>query len=205
MLYKKSNSEKLDMELFKNPTSEYRSAPFWGWNCELEENELLRQIDIFKKMGFGGFHIHPRSGMRTKYLGEEYMKLVSACTKKAGEENMLAWLYDEDRWASGSAGGFVTGIKKYRERTVLFTVKRKEDAEEKESAIENGKPYLLNVFDICLRSDGTLESYRVIGEAEDASGVKWYAYSVNPRELGWYNNNTYVDSLNPEAIEKFMK
>jgi len=205
MLYKNSNSEKLDMELFKNPTSEYRSAPFWGWNCELEENELLRQIDIFKEMGFGGFHIHPRSGMRTKYLGEEYMKLVSACTKKAGEENMLAWLYDEDRWASGSAGGFVTGIKKYRERTVMFTVKRKEDAEEKESAIENGKPYLLNVFDICLRSDGTLESYRVIGEAEDASGVKWYAYSVNPRELGWYNNNTYVDSLNPEAIEKFIE
>ena len=38
----------LDKELFKNLTAEYRGAPFWAWNCDLEKNELLRQIDIFK-------------------------------------------------------------------------------------------------------------------------------------------------------------
>ena len=32
MIYKKNNSDSLNMELFKNPTSEYRGAPFWAWN-----------------------------------------------------------------------------------------------------------------------------------------------------------------------------
>ena len=96
MLYEKSHSNDLDMQLFKNPTSEYRGAPFWAWNCKLEENELLRQIDIMKEMGFGGYHMHVRSGMATEYLSEEFMDLIRACVKKGKEEEMLSWLYDED-------------------------------------------------------------------------------------------------------------
>ena len=76
LLYKKKDTPKLDYELFKNPSVEYRSAPFWGWNCELEEEELLRQIDIFEEMGFGGFHMHPRSGMKTEYMSEKFMSLI---------------------------------------------------------------------------------------------------------------------------------
>ena len=52
MLYK-NDSETLDMELFRCPTAEYRAAPFWAWNCELAEDELLWQIEQLKKMGFG--------------------------------------------------------------------------------------------------------------------------------------------------------
>ena len=42
MLYKKNNTEKLDMELFKNPTAEYRGTPFWAWNCKLDKDMLMR-------------------------------------------------------------------------------------------------------------------------------------------------------------------
>ena len=45
MLYKKNYMSTLSDELFRSPTSEYRAAPFWAWNCKLEEKELLRQID----------------------------------------------------------------------------------------------------------------------------------------------------------------
>ena len=55
MLYKKNYLSTLSDELFRSPTSEYRAAPFWAWNCRLEEDELLRQIEIFHEMGFGGF------------------------------------------------------------------------------------------------------------------------------------------------------
>lgn len=205
MLYKHSKDKKLDKELFKNPKSEYRGAPFWGWNCELEEDELLRQIDIFKKMGFGGFHIHPRSGMRTEYLGNKFMKLVKSCVKKSKEENMLTWLYDEDRWASGSAGGYVTSIKKFRQRVILFTINPRPDEAPRETAIENGLPYLIKIFDVCLNDDGTMKSYNEIGRDDAPKGVKWYIYSTNQMELGWYNGNTYVDTLNPEAIDKFIE
>lgn len=81
--YKKCNSEKLDNNLFINPTAEYRGMPFWAWNTNLNEKELLRQIDCFKNMGFGGFYIHARTGLDTRYLGDEFMRLVSVCNEKA--------------------------------------------------------------------------------------------------------------------------
>ncbi|HPU58647.1 MAG TPA: hypothetical protein PLG48_03950, partial [Candidatus Avimonas sp.] len=121
MLYPKSKSSKLDKELFKNPTSEYRGTPFWAWNCELDSDLLKRQIEYLKKMGFGGFHMHSRSGMATQYLSDEFMGLVKDCVEKAKGEQMLAWLYDEDRWPSGAAGGLVTKNPEYRARHLLFT------------------------------------------------------------------------------------
>ena len=89
MLYPKNVAPKLDEDLFRNPTSEYRAAPFWAWNCKLEKNELLRQLEVLKKMGMGGAHIHVRTGMATPYLSEEFMDLVKACTDKCRKEQML--------------------------------------------------------------------------------------------------------------------
>ena len=66
MLYPKKNAKNLDPALFQNPTAEYRGAPFWAWNSKLEKEELLWQIELLKKMGFGGFHMHARSGLATE-------------------------------------------------------------------------------------------------------------------------------------------
>ena len=76
MLYKKNIDKKLSKELFKNPTSEYRAAPFWAWNSKLEKDMLCRQIEDFKKMGFGGFHMHSRTGLETEYLSDKFMDMV---------------------------------------------------------------------------------------------------------------------------------
>ena len=121
MLYPHSKDPELTRALFENPGSEYRCTPFWAWNAKLEKEELLRQIEIFKEMGMGGFHMHSRSGMATHYLSEDFMELVKACRDKAIDENMLCWLYDEDRWPSGAAGGIVTKDRKYSARHLLFT------------------------------------------------------------------------------------
>ena len=37
--------------------------PFWFWNDDLDEAELLRQIDDFEQHGVHGFVIHPRVGL----------------------------------------------------------------------------------------------------------------------------------------------
>lgn len=124
MLYKKNYLSTLSDELFRSPTSEYRAAPFWAWNCKLEEKELLRQIDVFHRMGFGGFHMHVRTGMDTEYLSDEFMQLIRACTDKAKGEKMLAWLYDEDRWPSGAAGGIVTRISASAPATCFLPLTR---------------------------------------------------------------------------------
>lgn len=37
-------------------------------------------------MGFGGFHMHVRTGMDTEYLSDEFMHLIRSCTDKAKSE-----------------------------------------------------------------------------------------------------------------------
>lgn len=204
MLYKKNNAPGLSMELFINPTSEYRGTPFWAWNCELDKEELLWQIEQLKQMGFGGFHMHARSGLSTKYLGDDFMDLVKTCTKKAEDESMLAWLYDEDRWPSGAAGGYVTKNPAYRAKYLVFSTE-KADFIPRGEAIAQGKPYLLACYDILLNGDGTLKSSELIGENGVPKGTKWYAYVRTPAPSGWYNNQTYVDTMSKPAMDEFIK
>ena len=205
MLYKKNAKESLSDELFRSPTAEYRGTPFWAWNTKLEKEELLWQIEQLKEMGFGGFHMHSRAGMGTEYLGKEFMELVSACNEKAKAEEMLAWLYDEDRWPSGFGGGFVTEDPRYRQKFMLFTITPKQDAVDAKTGYETGKPYLLAAYDVRLGADGTLTEYRRIGADDEASGTKWFVYVCTPPRMKRYNGNTYVDTMSPEAMAEFIR
>ncbi|NOU94478.1 hypothetical protein GC093_14815 [Paenibacillus sp. LMG 31456] len=92
---------------FEQPPAPYRSVPFWAWNDELKQEELLRQIEDMKEQGMGGFFMHSRDGLETPYLSKEWMDAVHQSVAKAEELGMKAWLYDEDRWPSGSAGGSI--------------------------------------------------------------------------------------------------
>lgn len=206
MLFKKNNAPVLSDELFRNPTAEYRGAPFWSWNCKLDEKELHRQIGELKEMGFGGYHIHCRSGMATEYLGEEFMSLVKSCVRKGKKENMFTWLYDEDRWPSGFAGGIVTKEKRYRGRSLIFSPNPYAPPESKVCGEIQEKPHLdLGRFDIVFSDDGRLKSYRRLMDGEEAEGEVFYAYVVLRADSPRYNNQTYVDTLNRDAIKRFIE
>ena len=180
MLYKKNSEYSLSKSLFKNPTSEYRGTPFWAWNSYLVKEELERQIDIFNEMGLGGFHMHVRTGLENEYLSDEYMSLVDSCVKKAKSNNMLAWLYDEDRWPSGAAGGIVTKDEKYRSRCLLFTPFENAEAymstDSRADSGRSGNGKLLAVYDIVLDNDGFLSSYKLIDKDDKVEGTKWIAF-----------------------------
>lgn len=212
VLYPRNRSFRLDPKLFANPTAEYRGAPFWSWNCRLDIPQLLRQIDQLKQMGFGGFHIHSRTGLATEYLGEEFMAAVRACVEKARAEAMLAWLYDEDRWPSGFAGGLVTRDPQYRARHLLWTAipyqgqvaEACQDERAAGTRSENG--VLLGRYHVVLK-DGKLKSYRRLKENEKPprDGRVWYAYLETAQPSSWFNNQTYVDTLSREAIQRFIE
>ena len=206
MLYKRNKSTEFDMELFKNPTSEYRGAPFWAWNCELDEKILKEQIEIFKEMGFGGFHIHSRAGMATEYLGDKYFKCINTCVAKAKSEGMLACLYDEDRWPSGFAGGFVTRTKKFRRKFMEFTKHKisEENICDINTAAEKGGTYLFGCYDIALNEEGRLKFYRLINEKDEAIHEKWYAYIKTAEDEPYFNGQSYVDTMLKEAIDEFI-
>lgn len=213
MLYPKNSTSKLDIELFRNPTAEYRGAPFWAWNCKLTPDLLQWQIEIFKKMGFGGAHLHPRTGLATPYLSETYMDMVKTCVEKSKQEQMLTWLYDEDRWPSGAAGGLVTQNKKYRAQHLLFTpvpygeieIKREEIVLSTVKAVRTENGSLLTCFDIRLDDAGKLIEWHSISEDAVTQYEKWYAYVEWNWESPWYNNQDYVNTLDKEAIDLFIE
>lgn len=61
-----------------------------------------------RKWAWGGAFLHSRVGLKTEYLGPEWFDLTNAVVDEAARLGMEAYLYDEDRWPSGSAGGMVT-------------------------------------------------------------------------------------------------
>jgi len=217
MLYEKNKAEELSIDLFKKPTSEYRGTPFWSWNCRLDKEELLRQIGVLKEMGFGGYHIHVRSGMDTPYLSEEFMDLVKTCADKGDSENMLTWLYDEDRWPSGFAGGHVTKDPKYRIRYLLFTPFSYEElggtgrvhGNEQNVAQRSGQnSVFIASFYVELDENGCLKSYRRLAEGETAPegpGTVWYAYVESPALNPRYNGYTYANLLDKPTIDRFIE
>ena len=217
MLYNRYNNKDLEEKQFKNPDAIFRGAPFWSWNTKLEEELLLSQIEVFKKMGMGGFHMHPRTGLDTPYLSDTFMKYVKICHDKAKKEGMLTWLYDEDRWPSGYGGGIVTEDESLRIRYLIFSPIEK-NSHEKEpyeyktrvAATSHGQGKMLAKYKIKLE-EGYLTEYvryepQEIIESNDLEMNEhiWYAYLEIGPDNPWYNNKAYCNTLDKKSFEKFI-
>ena len=105
----------------KEVPNKYRPFPFWSWNDELDEEELVRQIDWMHENGIGGFFMHARGGLTTPYLGEKWFSCVRACQKRAQQLGMEAYAYDENGWPSGFAGGKLLEDENNRDAYLTYT------------------------------------------------------------------------------------
>ncbi len=192
-------------DILGSPAAKYRSAPFWAWNGRLEKEKLAQQIEVFHKMGFGGFFMHVRCGMQTPYLSDEFMEMVRFCAEEAEKRGMYAHLYDEDRYPSGHCGGRVTAERRFMGREIQVQYSPLEDAMEEKAAIEAGKPYPVGRYDITFTEAGTMEKYRLLAEGESARHTEVWIYSVCLPSSGWFNGSNHPDMLNPEVTERFIE
>ena len=92
---------------FKDPSADFRSAPLAVWNSKVTEAEVERTMRELKDAGFGGLFIHPRPGMITEYLGDEWFSLYKHAVEFGKELGINVWIYDENSYPSGFAGGHV--------------------------------------------------------------------------------------------------
>ncbi len=198
--------ENKDLEkLFSDPTNEYRGKPFWSWNGKLEKEELMRQIQVVKDMGMGGFFCHSRTGLETEYLGDEWFDLINASADKGEELGLEAWLYDEDRWPSGTAGGMVTKDPEYRLKYMRLTIIDKDDIERKKSFIWGRDVIAAFSADV----DGILfKNKKIINTFDElkAQNGDWLIFTVEEMvKSDFYNGFTYVDTMNHNAVKRFME
>lgn len=100
----------------------FKSIPFWSWNGKLEKEKLKSQIEFLQENGAGGFIMHARGGLTTKYLGDEWFEAISFCAEEAEKRGMNAWLYDENGWPSGFAGGELLKDERNRDKYLLHKI-----------------------------------------------------------------------------------
>ncbi|MEA3432446.1 MAG: glycosyl hydrolase [candidate division WOR-3 bacterium] len=197
---------------FKNPSNEFRPVPFWSWNDKLEENELIRQIKGMKSKGIGGFFMHSRIGLLTPYLSHEWMEKIKICVNEAKKIGLNAWLYDEDRWPSGFAGGLVPAKgPKYRMKAVEL-----KEFKDLESLKKIGKMNpLLKVF-LCYKENEKPKNLEDITD-DIREGICDFPPSrlkdkivlcfskIHAPNTPWHNGYPYIDTLYPKAVDAFIE
>lgn len=184
---------------FHNPPVDFSTAPFWVWNDKVTKEKIDLQLQDYKNHGISMLFVHPRPGLITEYLSAEWFELVAYAVEKAKSLNMKLWLYDENSYPSGFAGGHVPAAT-YPDADPV-------------AGLQMQKFRMLN-------PDDTTAYYLIIKKMGDSFAnitssrekyydkpgeyytfKKWYY----PSGDGWYGGFSYVDLLAYGITEKFIK
>lgn len=192
--------DKKKLQQFKEPGSEFRGAPFWAWNGKLEPEELRRQIRVMKEMGLGGFFMHSRVGLDTAYLSDEWFECVNACIDEAEKLDMNAWLYDEDRWPSGAAGGLVTKNHAYRAKKIIVE-------ELSTAASFKWQKDTVAVFAAEVTGKNARNVRQLVKNDLEISPKETllHFYLQIQKDSNWYNGQAYLDLMDKKAVKEFIR
>ena len=157
---------------------EYAPVPFWSWNNQIEREECKRQIRQMKEVGFGGFIIHARAGLKTEYLSEDWFSCVEACIEEAKKQDMCVWIYDEFGYPSGFVGG--TLLTDENNLAEYLEYERREIFDE-------------SAFAVFIEKDGV---YQRVGSSTSAECY----HTIYKRQ-----SPCNVDILNPAVVDLFIE
>ena len=196
-----------DKIIFADPPGEFRPVPFWFWNGDMREDEIDRQLREMKDKGVYEAFIHARKYLEVPYLSETWFDRVGFTLDKAAEYGMRMWLYDEDNWPSGYAGGRVMQADpncraKGLERVVVPI--------EGKSSVSLPEGKLVYV----LATDGDGESFDLTGNVRDGK-LKWTpppgSWQINffmeryGSHKGAYSEEYYTDLIDPNTATNFIR
>ncbi|GAB3807564.1 alpha-L-rhamnosidase [Spirosoma humi] len=181
---------------FAKPSAAYGSGPLFVWNDQMRKGQLDTLLNELHGAGFGGVFVHPRPGLVTEYLSDQWFDLYAHTLKRCQELGMEVWIYDENSYPSGFAGGHVPDQfpESYNEGQGLYFVKANllPDSVAKAAAIlkqaQNGWTDITTQWQ---QAQGKQGSYAIFWKT---------VYDKSP----WYGGFSYVDLLKPGVTEKFI-
>ena len=195
--HKVSDSFSVIETQFADPPADYRTAPFMVWNSKVTEADIDRMLQEFKDAGCGAAFVHPRSGLISEYMSDEWFGLFKYCVDKGKELGMNVWIYDENSYPSGFAGGHVPEQmpESYNQGQGLAL-------EKVELLPEKLEPYYL-----CLKKEKNNDFKDITASVSDYKKQKGEYYLYRKTYFGksdWYGGFSYVDLLVPGVTEKFI-
>jgi hypothetical protein len=181
---------------FHEPSKEYKTAPLYVWNTEITRGLIDSTMADLKEKGFGGVFVHPRPGLVTEYISDEWYELFRHTLDRGKELDMNVWIYDENSYPSGFAGGHVPAEmpESYSQGDGL-TLKKADTLPDNASE-----------FFICLKEDGG-NFIDIAGSLQEEQGKRgnYYLFAKSyHRKSPWFGGFSYVDLLYPGVTEKFI-
>jgi hypothetical protein len=181
--------------LLADPPAEYRSAPLWVWNNRVSEAEIDVQLADFKAKGIGGVFVHPRPGLITPYLSQEWLDLFKHAVTKGKALGMKVWIYDENSYPSGFAGGHVPAAMPDAIRAGLRMTKMNALPASFES-----EPVV-----VLRKTETGYEDITAKVKSETFGPGAYVVFDVNRQKASpWYGGFAYVDIMRPEVTAKFL-
>jgi hypothetical protein len=181
---------------FVNPPRQYSSAPLWVWNDMLTEEQIVATMRDLAGQKVKQVFVHPRPGLMTPYLSADWFRLWRVALKEAERLDMNVWIYDENSYPSGFAGGLVPeAMPESRGQGLHFT-----EAERPPKLGQN----TLAVYS--LTDDGFENITEKAKAAQPLPDGRYLIASIRLAPSGgWFGGKYYVDLLAPGVTEKFIE
>ncbi len=182
---------------FADPSAQYRTMPFLVWNDDVTKEKIDHMLEGIKANGMGGGFIHPRAGMITEYFSDDWWDLFKYTVEKGKQMGLEIWLYDEDGFPSGFAGGHVQADfpSSYQEGHSVGMIRQdvlKLDSSELYRVIlkKEGDAY----------TDITASAVSMEGQSGDFYLFNKLSIAPSPR----WGNFPYVNLLMPGVVDYFL-
>lgn len=189
--------------VFMQVPNSYRSVPFWSWNYKVTKPEIDRMLIDFKENGFGGVFVHPRYGMETEYLSDEWFELYDYTIRRAEQLGLDIWIYDENAYPSGFAGGLLPYRmpESYTQGHSLLPIQT------------SSLPIDWEDYFVVLReqSDGYYQDIKAMASSFVGKPGNYFLYKKTYAadhtypSRDWYAGFTYTDLLLPGVTDTFIK
>ncbi|HID22049.1 MAG TPA: hypothetical protein EYP14_06565, partial [Planctomycetaceae bacterium] len=181
---------------FASPPREYATAPLWVWNDRMTEEKVVSTLRDLASQGVKQAFVHPRPGLITPYLSDEWFRAWKAALREAERLDMNIWIYDENSYPSGFAGGLVPdALPEARGKGLSFRLVDRPPADATD---------LLALFR--LTADGyenVTDAYR---KGRPLPEGRYLVATVRlAPQAGWYGGKFYVDLMMPGVTEKFLE
>jgi len=183
-------------KVFADPPRIYASAPLWVWNDMLTEEQIRGTLRDLAGQKVKQAFVHPRPGLMTPYLSSDWFRLWKVALDEAEKLDMNVWIYDENSYPSGFAGGHVPEVMpESRGRGLVFR-----------EAKQPGKPgpEVVAVYRISKEGFENVTQKARAGEALP-EGRYTIASVQRAGNDPWHGGRCYVDLMYPGVTEKFLE
>ncbi|MCC7374622.1 MAG: hypothetical protein IT581_08195 [Verrucomicrobiales bacterium] len=183
--------------LFANPPREYASAPLWVWNDLLTEDQIRGAMRELAGQSVKQVFVHPRPGLMTPYLSADWFRLWNVALREAERLDMNVWIYDENSYPSGFAGGFVPE-KMPESRGLGLSIDEAKGAPKVDDDF-------VGWFRVSDQQAEDLTAEVRAGRELPGGGTYLAARLLHAGNSPWHGNRSYVNLLTPGVTEKFLE